>query len=341
MIKKLASKTLISFFLVFFLSSCKNDNTNLMPNVSGKAFEVLVIIEKSNWDKAAGELIKETLGEAIYGLPQSEPIFNLVQIPSAAFSNIFKTHRNIIRCFISDEHRSNKIKIGNNLYANSQVVIDIFAQNEQAFLEIFEQNSKDIIQRINEREQSRILKNYRNYEAIDVGRQLRQNHHIGLTIPRGYTFDANEKDFAWISHETPKSSQGILIYHYDYTDTKVFSKEELINTRNEFLKKYVPGPIENTYMTTEKNLPVQLFEYLKDGQYYAELRGLWELDGPDFMGGPFVNISTVDTLRNRVISIDAYVFAPQTDKRNYLRQLEAILSSLQILPIDYEAESKL
>ncbi|MBL4755994.1 MAG: DUF4837 family protein, partial [Flavobacteriales bacterium] len=34
--------------------------------------------------------------------------------------------------------------------------------------------------------------------------------------------------------------------------------------------------------------------------------------------------------QDKVICIDGYVYAPKYDKRNYLRQVEAILYSLQV-----------
>lgn len=46
------------------------------------------------------------------------------------------------------------------------------------------------------------------------------------------------------------------------------------------------------------------------------------------MGGPFVQLSTVDTRRNRIVTVEGFVFAPSEEKRNYVRQLEAILYSL-------------
>lgn len=323
-----------SLITIGLLSACENNNEGLMPNISGKAYEVLVIMEDETWDQAPGKTMKAYLGEDIYGLPQSEPLFNLVQIPSKAFSNIFKTHRNIIRCTINDDERKNTITIKTNRYAKSQILIEIKAQNHEAFVDLLEANASQVIDRLNRQENERIIRNYRNYEAIDLGQKLREKHALSLVLPRGYTYDTNEENFAWLSHETPKTSQGILIYHYPYTDTATFEKEALIRTRNEFLRKYVPGPIENTYMTTEKNLPVSYREFLKDDQYFTELRGLWALEGPDFMGGPFVSYSTVDTHRNRVITIEGYVFAPQSDKRNYLRQLEAIISSFRIVPTE-------
>ena len=48
------------------------------------------------------------------------------------------------------------------------------------------------------------------------------------------------------------------------------------------------------------------------------------------MGGPFVSLSTVDEERKELITVEGFVYAPQFNKRDYLRELEAILFSLRI-----------
>jgi hypothetical protein len=48
------------------------------------------------------------------------------------------------------------------------------------------------------------------------------------------------------------------------------------------------------------------------------------------MGGPFINYTIINESTNKVIGIDGFVYAPQFDKRDYLRQLEAILTSVEL-----------
>ena len=57
------------------------------------------------------------------------------------------------------------------------------------------------------------------------------------------------------------------------------------------------------------------------------MRGFWDVEG-DFMGGPYVSFTTVDTERNRVFTLDGYVYAPdlkKPSKRNYVRGIEHLL----------------
>ena len=66
-----------------------------------------------------------------------------------------------------------------------------------------------------------------------------------------------------------------------------------------------------------------------NGHFVQEVRGLWRMEN-DMMGGPFVSYTQVDTLTNRVIVTEGFVYAPEKKKRQYIRELEAALQTLDM-----------
>ena len=81
-----------SFFaikLIFLLSSlavisgCKgNKNTKvLLPNVSGKAGEIVVVIERGEWEGNLGNTLRDILAGDCPYLAQREPLFTLANVP--------------------------------------------------------------------------------------------------------------------------------------------------------------------------------------------------------------------------------------------------------------------
>ena len=64
------------------------------------------------------------------------------------------------------------------------------------------------------------------------------------------------------------------------------------------------------------------------------MRGLWRVQG-DMMGGPFVSLTRLDEQNNRVIVAEGFVYAPETEKRNFIRRIEAALYTLR-LPGEFE-----
>jgi hypothetical protein len=83
-------------------------------------------------------------------------------------------------------------------------------------------------------------------------------------------------------------------------------------------------------MKTESQFPVIFREMAKNSTYMVEMRGLWKLENA-FMGGPFISHTMLDEKNNRVITVEGFVYAPSLDKRNYVRELEAILQTLEVV----------
>ena len=72
------------------------------------------------------------------------------------------------------------------------------------------------------------------------------------------------------------------------------------------------------------------FDLRKGELNIVELRGLWELEN-GFMGGPFISHSVYDAARNRIVTVDGYLYYPNQKKRVKLKQLEAIIYSLELI----------
>ena len=75
--------------VAFVVASCglKGNHTS-----SGRAYELLVVVDHGVWDRAAGRALHDALDADMPGLPQSEPSFRL-------FADVFITEagRNEIR----------------------------------------------------------------------------------------------------------------------------------------------------------------------------------------------------------------------------------------------------
>ena len=122
----------------------------------------------------------------------------------------------------------------------------------------------------------------------------------------------------------------VVIYYYDYTDTIAFNYNKIIEVRDSITKLYIPGSIDNSYMTTSKTIMPQFAPINFNGNYAVETRGLWETE-VDFMGGPFISITSVDEKRMRVVTVEGYVYYPNNKKRDKLKQMESILHTLKFM----------
>jgi hypothetical protein len=314
---------------VMAMNACKDDSTNMRRKITGKAGEVVVVVPNDTWDGEVGKSFREVMAQPNLGLPQDEPIFDLVNIPPTAFTDIFKSSRNIVRINISSTVDTAKVEFKKDMWAWPQAIVDIAASSPQEFTGLFRKNSDQIVAFLLRAERDRLLLNYEKFNEVAVKKAAKDQFDIKLNVPPGFIVSKQADDFLWVRYETPEISQGIIIHTYPYTSDSTFTRDYLTNRRNDILKARVEGPATGSYMTTEDQLvpEMNIFQFKKN--YAAELRGLWRLKG-DFMGGPFINLSILDAANNRIVMLDGYVYAPRFDKRNLLRQVEAMLYSMEL-----------
>ncbi len=321
-------------FLIGLVSCNSEPDRRLLSNITGKAGELVVVINKKDWQASLGDTIRKYMGKPVPGLPQYEPFFDLISIAPDNFSNMFKTHRNLLILDKSTNAEEPAVEFKKNMWAQHQASIRISGCNSQMIANKIAEKHEVIETFFLNAEINRTLRHYKNNQKVELTNELSTKHHVSLIIPTGYNMDMDTNNFVWISHETPRISQGIFIYYYDYRDTATFTMDYLINKRNEICKKYVAGPYPGSYMGTDTANTIYFREYMKNDQYFAMIKGLWKLENKGYMGGPFVSLSTVDEKRGRVVTAEGYVFASGKEKRNYIRQLETILHTLEIKKTD-------
>ena len=83
-------------------------------------------------------------------------------------------------------------------------------------------------------------------------------------------------------------------------------------------------------MKTAEIYPPLVHDLALNGLDVVEIRGLWELEN-GFMGGPFVSHSVYDRNRQRIVTVEGYVYYPNQKKCVKVRQLEAIIYTLELI----------
>lgn len=302
-----------------------------MPSATGNPGEILVLADSASWASEMGEALRSVYHQSIYAVPQDEHIFDLYPLTRSEFKKeLNKKHRNVIKPVISKDISNAQIEIIRDTYSKPQLILRIEAPDIASFEEIVTSHSQELIKVFREADRDRWLHYYKAYQIEKYSEKIKEKHHISLVIPKNYKFDVDKKDFSWLSYETRNTSYGILIYHYSYEDTNTFSRDYLIDKRNAFLKKYVPGEREGSYMTTETKYHIpRLKEVTHNGEYTAILEGLWKVHN-DFMGGPFISYTKLNKSTNMVITVEGFVYDPRGENRNKIRKLEAILHTMDV-----------
>lgn len=326
-------KAFVLALALLMVVACKpKDRKTYLPNVSGKAGEVVVVLNKAGWDGNLGQTVRETLGADCPFLPVREPLYTLINVSPSNFesSTMFKVHRNLLLFNINPDTQKEGIEYLQDGWANPQCVIRVNGKTLQEALDAFCGEKTKILSALEMAERDRVIRNTKKYEQRDIFPKVAEVFGGSPHFPAGYVLRKITDDFAWVQYEMKGSNiLGILIYKYPAeSGADEFTLENIIERRNEIMKENVPGMLDGSYMTTAgpEDFPAYV-EYIKyKGRDFAQTRGMWEVEG-DFMGGPFVSESFYSKDGKEVVVTEGFVYRPSKDKRLYLRQVESVLYS--------------
>ena len=310
-------------------ATSKKKKSLLMPNASGLPYEMLVVMDDDQWDRPLGRAVFNVLDSDVPGLPQSERSFRISRVEPDGFnSNMFRIMRNVIKVDIQNIYTQPKFKFARNVYSYPQMIMTLQAPDEESLTEYINNNQQSIIDFFTKAEMNREIENLRERHNPEVSRLAEEILDVDIWVPWGLNKFKKGKDFLWASTNVGKKDMNLVLYSYPYTDKNTFTLDYFLQKRDSVMKANIPGGPKGSYMTTNHD-----YVYVEDGTVrgkYAQIaRGLWRIQG-DRMGGPFVSHSRVDEANGRVVVAEAFIYAPESLKRDLLRRMEAALYTLQL-----------
>ena len=310
-------------------ATSKKKKNLLMPNASGLPYEMLVVMDDAQWDRPLGRAVFNVLDSDVPGLPQSERSFRISRVEPDGFnSNMFKIMRNVIKVDIQNIYTQPKFKFARNVYSYPQMIMTLQAPDEESLTEYINNNQQSIIDFFTKAEMNREIENLRERHNPEVSRLAEEILDVDIWVPWELNKFKTGKDFLWASTNVGKKDMNLVLYSYPYTDKNTFTLDYFLQKRDSVMKANIPGGPKGSYMTTNHD-----YVYVEDGTVrgkYAQIaRGLWRIQG-DRMGGPFVSHSRVDEANGRVVVAEAFIYAPESLKRDLLRRMEAALYTLQL-----------
>jgi hypothetical protein len=318
-------KALYSFLL---LSACENasDKTVYKPQSSGNINDLSVVIDNELWESPVGESIRSTIGAPVYGLPQDEPQFKLRQIPLSVFSGFVKNTRLVLKVLKGAEATT---KFYKDPYASPQRMVLVTGMTNQEINDQFTANQEKIISAFKAYEIKE--KQRRSRKSLFNSAPISEQLGIEIQFPSIYRLAKQEDDFFWIRRDIKTGTVNLLLYTapYNKDSTKESLAMRVIKTRDSIGKKHIPGPVEGSYMTTEKAYSPFFGKDNIDNLNTFKTKSIWQVKDA-FMSGPFINYWIEDKANNRFVIAEGFVFAPSDEKLAYVFELEAIIQSISI-----------
>lgn len=330
--KKFVFFLVLSVLAVVSLGSCGgNSGKSKAParrtSVSAP-YELLLVTDKEWLKGMYGSLLTDVIMQDIPGLPQSESNFRLTSINPSDFNNTFKVFANILVVDISSKYNKPGIKIARNVYVNPQLIVTAYAPSNEAFVKLLSEQGNKIVDMFVKEELGRERDFLRSTYSGKVLTKVEQMFGCKIYAPQDLGDMKAGKNFLWATSEGRLNNLNMCFYSYPYTSDSTFTLNYFIAKRDSFMMVNLRGEHENQYMSldrrtlTTRNISV-------NGRFVQEVRGLWQMEN-DMMGGPFVSYSQVDTVNNRVVVAEGFVFAPDKKKRELIRMLEASLQTLEL-----------
>lgn len=301
-----------------------------LKSAQGRPYELIVVCPHEVWNGPAGDTLRAVLTAPVPYLNQTEPLYDVLRVTERGFKGMVADHRNILRIQLDPAAEEAAAEVRYDATAQPQIVVTLRAPSDAALTAYLAEHGESLVQVFEQAERDRSIRANRSYGNPGIEAALRKTFDVEMNVPKGYVLAAQQPDFVWARYEYPTASQGFFVYSYPYRGAESLSLAALLAARNRFAAR-IPGPSDGSYMTTSDAFEPELRMFRLEGRLWCELRGFWDVHG-DFMGGPFVSYTTVDTRTNRVLTLDGYVYAPDLNKprkRNYLRGLEHLLYTVR------------
>ena len=238
---------------------------------------------------------------------------------------------------ISNIYSTTKFSADINKYAVGQVIMNIQSPDIDAFTAYVTENHQSITDYFISKELERNSKYLKKQISEPIVR-AQQVFGINIHLPKGLSNVTEHPNFYWATNNAVQGRKDVVIYQFPYTSETVFEKDSLIAIRNRTLGKYIKGSFDSEMRTATAYDP-DYRRLEENGIFRAELRGLWEMSA-DMMGGPFVMHAFVNENTAMVVVVETLIYAPESNKRNLMRNFEATLYTISIpKPEDVEIVS--
>ncbi len=309
------------------VTSCGDSSvTRTLPNVTGSTGELLVVMDRALWDGSPGRALRDDVAPVLVGLPQAEPAFTLAHANPDGFRDVLIAHRNIIIAAVDKEKPEPSLTFERNRWSETQLVITLTAPDSLSLTKTISDNAEAIRQRINAVERERITSWLVNSAGRNKGVMKSGDQSYEIIMPAGYRTDYNKEDVLIVSEETPSTTQSVIISVSDRVASRI-GCIELADMTEKITSARIKGP-EGSYMVIEKQVPVSCRSFRLHNTDYIEMRGLWTLEG-GYMGGPFISYAFIDPVTAKAVIVTGFVYAPRDDKRELLRQVEALMYTVR------------
>lgn len=304
----------VALAATLLLTACERQQRPL-PAASGRPYEVLVVGDVDS-------LVCHMLSVPMASLPQREPMFDVRQVDSARFKGKLLLARNVV---VVRQNRKwlgkPSLHIERDRHARPQLMVYVDAGSADDLKLFIATNQQRLIRLLVTNEYLSAILQLRRKHAEGSGRLIDSMFHHTLLLPADMTCHKVGKDFLWVSNNAAQGMLNLCAYTLSGVGDQPPARMDSA------LKANMKGETDRMYMRTVARSMTR--ENVSFGGRSCRLGcGQWEMVG-DAMGGPLVRRVVKDSAAGKTLVLDAFVYAPESRKRDMVRELEAALLTVR------------
>ena len=314
----------LCLLLSLFLVSCIKKETDLARKANGKINTISVIIDDQLWNGEIGDSIRNKFASPVIGLPEEEPLFTINQYPVKLLEGFATDSRAIL---VVKKAAENKYEIKENQYATPQNVFHITGKTAVEILQLLEAHTPEIIRRI---EQVEITESQRIHKkSLIPTSSFKKQFQLSIQVPSHFEMVMQKPNFVWLKKNIISGSSSLLVYQVPLNALSNTNVATSILSMRDSIGKYIHGTEPKNFMISETGYTPYFFKSKLDHHLAYETRGTWRLQN-DYMFGPYVNYTIVDSINKRLVVLEGFCYSPSKEKRDVMHELVAIMHSVHL-----------
>ncbi len=333
----------LAICFVFVLACCKDGKSNRLPESIGQPYEVVL-------EGDTNRIVTAILQESEPDMPQPESMFNIIQVRKGKLTSLYQTVRNRVVVDVDKRNRDFEVKISKDVNAAPQVIIRIKAQAvEQLKSRLDRMRLRQILDESELKHLASVIR-----QNVEKQKEVKRLFGIDMRIPLDMDASKKAKDFVWYSNNTNSGMKNLLVFKINSSEKNPSARENHSSRENlsaggnlssketssgteEYPSNGISLSLADKVLidsVLQKNMLGETDEMYMVIPRLGE-RGLWEMEG-DAMGGPYVmkiirrqKNGKISGRKNEIIVVIGFVYAPEMKKRNLIKQLEAVLTTIR------------
>jgi len=333
-------------------SSCvteeKSDKSSLPESIGGSK-KILLVAETDFIESSVGDSLMEVFNTPYPGLIGEESYCSVNKISPQKFNDLYKTQRIIVVPIILDgpdyfqkvlsQEVIAKVSSGDlfilekrDVWAQNQFVYFLVAPTVKDFKEQLFKEKEELLKLVDNSLVESLLVEMKIKNRSDSLEKLIVDKGLEIVIPEKYLLAKDTVDFLWLRSYRKDADLNLIISSRAYESESQFSPKSLIEFRDSVCSLIFVDPVDTaSFMVTETYL-APVFSSLKTTNGYTKkMNGLWRINNFRLGGGSFVSYTFLNPAKTRQYYVEGFVFAPQKEKIQYLRKLDATLKSITFL----------